>query len=89
MSAKHHYGLTGRCDWSNERTFLYHKAEVVRTLKEQITNNPDNPGDWSLSVIIFLTWMEVTTSAFNGDIRQQLIPDDRVSIKIPMPQRST
>jgi hypothetical protein len=59
MAAKHHYGLNGECEWAHEPTFLHHKAEVIRLLKEQIDNNPNNPGEWSFSVIFFLVSMEV------------------------------
>jgi hypothetical protein len=58
MSAKHDYGLNGRCIWSREQTFLHHKAAVVQLLRQQIMTSPDNPGEWSFSVILFLVAME-------------------------------
>jgi hypothetical protein len=59
MAAKHNYGLTGTCEWSREPTFLYHKTEVIRLVREQINTNPNNPEEWSFSVIFFLIAMEV------------------------------
>lgn len=59
MSAKHRYGLTGLSDWCREPTYLHHKAQVIRLLKEQLSANPADPGDWSFSVILFLLAMEV------------------------------
>ena len=59
MAAKHQFGLTGECTWAKDKTYLYHKTEVIHLLKQQITRNPNNPGDWSFSVIFFLIAMEV------------------------------
>ena len=62
MAAKHHYGLTGRCNWSYEPTFLYHKAGVIRLLKEQIDTRPTDPEAWSLNAILCLVAAEVGAS---------------------------
>ena len=62
MAAKNEYGLTGVCnDWSREPTFLHHKTEVIRLLKEQISST-QNPEDWSFSAIVFLIMIEVRTA---------------------------
>lgn len=60
MAAKHQYGLTGRCDWKEEPTYLHHKTEIIRQLMEQINRNPSSPSSWSFTTIFFLVAMEVS-----------------------------
>ena len=72
MAAKHQYGLTGECDWARDPTYLYHKTAVIRELKEQIKASPENPAEWSFSVIFYLVLMEVCLDPSN--IPVQTVP---------------
>lgn len=72
MSAKHRYGLTGQKNWCREPTYLHHKAQVIRLLNEQLSENPADPGDWSFSVILFLLAMEVNHNISLVDFPFQL-----------------
>lgn len=66
MAAKHGYGLTGHCFWSTGRTFLRHKAAVIRSLCDRLGENTTQPGHpssglggWSMGIVFFLIAMEV------------------------------
>lgn len=59
LAAGHEFGLTGRSDWIRGPTFLHHKAEVIRLLKEQILLKPTALESWCPLVVFILIMMEV------------------------------